>query len=144
MQKVVALAGMLGTLVIAAGCDSVFETLRHTGANTFNPMPFMWLAGPFTLVFAATIGLLGWYEIFKAEPSVGVSTIFLLLGLFIVFSPPLVMQFEFVAISLQFLQSLIPAAPTSFLFDAGGFIAVMGAVGLVRVFKQPTHASQAR
>ncbi len=133
MNKMISLAGMLVVLVLSYGLDQIFEFLRQENGRTFQTALFFTRSVPLDLAFAALILAFGWFFLLKNEKSAIVSVVFLIGGLFLLFSWPL--RALFPTVSTEFLgqlHDLFFVSPTTFEFHAAAFVAVTGAAGMIR------------
>ncbi len=135
--SLISLLGLVAVLAVARGLDAILESLRGRNAVTFDlPYAIMWWQTLSALLLAALLLLLAWYVVLRAPRNAWIAALFLAAGALVVLAP----QIYFTPA----LSSWIPAyvfssttMPGSNLVTAGGFIFVIGLLGLVLPRRRP-------
>ena len=126
----VSIAGLVGFLGIAWGCDGLMQFLRYRNAQTFSlNYVIFWAYALIALVLAAAWLLLAWVVLVRLPGNFWVSLVYLLVGLFIVAYPALYYT-PVLCCGLPDIQA-IQLAPSMYLYSSAGCVAVIGLVGLV-------------
>ena len=119
VSDVLPLIGLVVTLVI------VYDFDRWMGTRE----PIVWVAGLSNLLLSGLLLALWWLMNLENERSKLVAMIFLLVGLLLTFGPPLLPELR---LQLPFSLAFLIEHNTLTRY-AGGFVAVMGLVGLFSV-----------
>ena len=126
----VSIAGLVGFLAIAWGCDSLMQFMRTMNVQTFTlNYVILWVYALIALLLAAAWLLLAWVVLVRLPGNFWVSLIYLLVGLFIVAYPALYYT-PVLCCGLPDIKA-IQLAPSMYLYSSAGCIAVIGLVGLV-------------
>ena len=126
----VSIAGLVGFLAIAWGCDSLMQFLRTMNVQTFTlNYVILWVYALIALLLAAAWLLLAWVVLVRLPGNFWVSLVYLLVGLFIVAYPALYYT-PVLCCGLPDIQA-IQLAPSMYLYSSAGCVAVIGLVGLV-------------
>ena len=121
--SVVALVAVLGVIW---GVDAFMAFLRRPNAEPFfSPFIFIWVQSLINLLLAALLLLLFWFVLDRVPRNVWVAVIYLLTGLFIVFSQEIYFVPALAWLIPRFMLGSILSFP-SYLLLAGGFVAIMG------------------
>ena len=124
-SKIIAILGMVATLLIAYGLDYWVESSQHLAERTFNYAPLLWGAGLANLLLVSVFLLLAWLVQVRMDRSKLVASVFFVIGIMANFAigiwaslPSLAWPFD----PTPFL------APTSHLALAGAFILALGVI----------------
>ena len=131
MNRLVSTIGMIGVLVIAYASDRVHDWFREAVGRTFDPSMVrlsLWAAAAVNLILATCILALAWLVCIRSPRNGWVAALFLMVGLFLLFSP-----------SLSNLLGPILRGPLPFgslpsdtrLSHAAAFVAMIGIANLV-------------
>lgn len=128
--QVISIVGLILVLGLAWGFDACVNFLRDYNAKTFLiPFVIMWTYVLFNLLSAALFLLLFWFVLGKAPRKIWVSLPYLISGLLIALYPGL--YFNPVLCCWMPYIKVLENAPYSYLYTAGGFIAITGLLALV-------------
>jgi hypothetical protein len=126
----VSLTGLVGVLGIARFCDALMQFLQYQNAQTFSlSHVILWAFAPVALLLAAVWLLVAWVVLIRLPGNAWVSLVYLLVGAFIVAYPALYYT-PALCCGLPDID-LIHLEPSTYLYAAGGFAAIIGLVGLV-------------
>jgi hypothetical protein len=128
MKSLLSLISMLAVLILAYALERGLHELQVIASRTFNAAPFVWAAPLADLLLAGALLTLAWFTLRKDERSRWVALVFVLVGLLLVFAWP-INVYTWVKISPLDARYL---AADSRLVIAAGFVAAIGALGLLR------------
>ncbi len=125
--QIIPLAGMIIVLLLAFGLDQVILFLREENARTFTlAYALLWVYVLANLVLAVCVLVLFWLAAVRGERSKPVAVIFLIIGLLMLLAPVLYFTPAFASLNLTYYLS-----PDKLLYQAGGFVAVIGLLSLI-------------
>jgi hypothetical protein len=127
--NVVAILGMIITLLLAYGLDYWVQSAKQTASQTFDMVPLMWGAGLANLLLAGAFLLLAWFVALRAKRNRYRAAIFIMSGLLSTFSAGIYFALPAVVLPFDPVPFLVS---TSHLSLAGAFIAVLGLASLVQ------------
>ena len=135
-SRIISISGMLVVLVIAYGFDRAWDALGRYRASTFRVAETLWLNVLIELAFAAAIVFLTWLMLVRYQKDTLTGWVFVIVGLLVLWlatpygyllrafmGPPRTSPLSRFSISLM---------GFGFLFQAGAFLAALGAAGLFR------------
>ncbi len=129
-EGLISILGLVAVLTIARGLDAILEALRRRNAVTFDlPYAILWSQTVIALVLAALLLLLAWFVILRAPRNPWISALYLLAGSLLVLGPQIYFTPALAVWIPEFLFTSV-ASRGSYLFTAGGFIAVIGLLSL--------------
>ncbi len=128
---VLSVVGLIVVLGIIGGLDALMAFLRHRNLETFTPVSVIfWSQTLIALLLAALLLLLSWFVLQRARRNAWIAALYLLIGSFLVLSP----QLYFTPALSYWIPEFVFASvilPGSYLFVAGGFVAMIGLFSLV-------------
>ncbi|HVM70831.1 MAG TPA: hypothetical protein VMT91_03655 [Anaerolineales bacterium] len=127
---IVSMTGLVGLLGIGRLCDALLQFLENVNMRTFSlSYALLWVYALVSLLLAAGWLLAAWVVLFQGRSSTGSSLVYLLVGLFILAYPALYMT-PALCCRMPDIR-IIQLGPTMYLYSTGGWVAVLGAAGLI-------------
>jgi len=127
-RGIASICGLIVVLGLGWGCDRLMQFMRYVNTQTFSlNITILWAFALVAVLLPAAWLLLAWFVLIRAPRNIWVSLIFLLCGSIIVASPVL----YFTPGLGLWLSTILQVDPTTYLFSSGGFVAVLGVLGLI-------------